>query len=137
LTKNTEYRKGDIVYVYIKYTEKKEDGTEGKDRTALILIGCGNDCVVCSVSKNGINRDAIKLNSSDCKEGKLSLQHDPSYALFNQINIISKETIRRKAGELGEDKLKEVIDSLKTSLDAPRASELKSMALERPKRRII
>jgi mRNA-degrading endonuclease toxin of MazEF toxin-antitoxin module len=135
LGKESEYRKGDIVYTHIEYSNAQEGGQQGKDRTTLILIDCGVTCVVCSISKNGINRDAIRLNSGDCKEGKASLEYDPSYALYKNLHTISKNKIRRKIGELTKEKLDEVIDSLKKSLDEPRILESKPKAIERPQRR--
>jgi mRNA-degrading endonuclease toxin of MazEF toxin-antitoxin module len=133
------YKKGDIVYTYVQYTQKikVDEDQEGKDRTVLILIDSGNQCVVCTISKNGISRNAFKLNISDCKEGKLSLTYDPSFARLDQIHTIHKSAIRKKIGELQELKLAELITTLKALFDEPIVLDLKPKAIERPKKRRI
>lgn len=75
----SNYKKGDIVYTRVEYTQKidTDKGQEGKDRPVLILIDSGDQCVVCSISTKGIRKNSFKLSVSDCKEGKLSLTYDP------------------------------------------------------------
>lgn len=149
MSSNNSYRKGDIIYCEFPLIRRdktgqtsldeskdeagKDKSQKSKDRTALIVIDRGNQCVVCSITKSGHREDAIAITLKDCNE-RDSLSFDPSYAKPTTLYTIGKNKIRRKSGSLKEEKLKEITDAIENALKEPIIEEEVPKAIARPRR---
>lgn len=129
--RNNDYKKGDVVSVYIRNHSSKASEIyettdnnlltdEGKDRPAIILNSDSeyDDYVVCITSTKSKHKHSLKLVNKDFKEGKLiTLDFDDSYVRYNKIYTISKEHIRFKRGTLTDEKFSEITEKIKNLLD--------------------
>lgn len=138
-------KKGDIVYIPFPLDSKENigieqsknfenDPRETKERLGFILWKTEDSFVVCAITSKPHREHKIELRGKDLSSGEIS--YDPSFIRPNIIQTIPKSFIRRRAGTVKPEKLKEVIDKVKEFLDLEPELETVPKALERVNRRL-
>ena len=102
--KNEFFKKGDIVSVSFPFSNLEET----KIRPALILAQADtDDFVICAITSKPGREDKITLEDTDFQTGKLPVS--PSYIRPNYLFTADKNLVRKKIGELEDNKLNEVV----------------------------
>ncbi len=106
----TRYKKGDVVYASIPYTDLSEIGEK---YALVVLITTGEDLTLCritKVEKNLPNR--IPIYKEDFSSGGLRIS--PSFVLIDNFVTIHSDLVKKKVGSLKQEKIKEIAKEIST-----------------------